>query len=396
MPPTHTDEGLRAAIRDPREPPRRRRARALAVRRARARDEAARRLGRGRRLPPQGPRSATSTSSSAPSGASASGGSAHRPDHRLDAARPRGATTTRSPSSRPREREVLELMAEGRSNQGIADRLVITLRAVEKYVSSIFTKLGLPSTGSDSRRVLAVLLYLRGLASGGHQKTAPSRGRCAVCPAGPRRDSLGSRQRTDPRRRDMKTKVIQNDPDGGAITGTPPPAAVPAPSPAGAASGGRAALTAAIGAGALAGGGALVAVHETQRDARGVLRRRDGERSTRPRGRWCPRTSTWATRAPAGCWPRAGSAACGWPRPGRATDPCSWASRAAADVNAYLAGVSARRSPTSTAAPAAATGRAARACPRHPPPGASGRSRPPGPGPRPSSGPSRRATGRPW
>jgi DNA-binding NarL/FixJ family response regulator len=61
----------------------------------------------------------------------------------------------------PREREVLELMAEGRSNQGIADKLVITLRAVEKYVSSIFGKLGLPSTGSESRRVLAVLLYLR-------------------------------------------------------------------------------------------------------------------------------------------------------------------------------------------------------------------------------------------
>ena len=61
----------------------------------------------------------------------------------------------------PREREVLTLMAEGRSNQGIADKLVITLRAVEKYVSTIFGKLGLPSTGSDSRRVLAVLLYLR-------------------------------------------------------------------------------------------------------------------------------------------------------------------------------------------------------------------------------------------
>jgi len=61
----------------------------------------------------------------------------------------------------PREQEVLELMAEGRSNQGIADKLVITLRAVEKYVSSIFGKLGLPSGGSDSRRVLAVLLYLR-------------------------------------------------------------------------------------------------------------------------------------------------------------------------------------------------------------------------------------------
>jgi DNA-binding NarL/FixJ family response regulator len=61
----------------------------------------------------------------------------------------------------PREREVLELMASGSSNQGIADSLVITLRAVEKYVSSIFSKLGLPSTGSESRRVLAVLLYLR-------------------------------------------------------------------------------------------------------------------------------------------------------------------------------------------------------------------------------------------
>jgi DNA-binding NarL/FixJ family response regulator len=61
----------------------------------------------------------------------------------------------------PREREVLELMATGSSNQGIADKLVITLRAVEKYVSTIFGKLGLPSTGSESRRVLAVLMFLR-------------------------------------------------------------------------------------------------------------------------------------------------------------------------------------------------------------------------------------------
>ena len=61
----------------------------------------------------------------------------------------------------PREREVLVLMAEGSSNQGIADELVITTRAVEKYVSSIFGKLGLPSTGSESRRVLAVLAFLR-------------------------------------------------------------------------------------------------------------------------------------------------------------------------------------------------------------------------------------------
>jgi DNA-binding NarL/FixJ family response regulator len=61
----------------------------------------------------------------------------------------------------PREREILVLMAEGGSNQGIADRLVITLRAVERHVSTIFGKLGLPSTGTESRRVLAVLLYLR-------------------------------------------------------------------------------------------------------------------------------------------------------------------------------------------------------------------------------------------
>ena len=61
----------------------------------------------------------------------------------------------------PREREVLELMAAGTSNQGIAERLMITVRSVEKYVSSIFDKLGLPATGSESRRVLAVLLFLR-------------------------------------------------------------------------------------------------------------------------------------------------------------------------------------------------------------------------------------------
>jgi len=61
----------------------------------------------------------------------------------------------------PREREVLELMASGSSNQGIADSLVLTVGSVEKYVSSIFEKLGLPSTRSESRRVLAVLMFLR-------------------------------------------------------------------------------------------------------------------------------------------------------------------------------------------------------------------------------------------
>jgi DNA-binding NarL/FixJ family response regulator len=60
-----------------------------------------------------------------------------------------------------REREVLELMAEGRSNQGISARLVITERAVEKHVTSIFQKLRLPAASDDHRRVLAVLTYLR-------------------------------------------------------------------------------------------------------------------------------------------------------------------------------------------------------------------------------------------
>jgi DNA-binding NarL/FixJ family response regulator len=62
----------------------------------------------------------------------------------------------------PREREVLGLMAEGRSNQGIAECLVVTERAVEKHVTSIFSKLSLPAATADHRRVLAVLAYLRG------------------------------------------------------------------------------------------------------------------------------------------------------------------------------------------------------------------------------------------
>ena len=60
-----------------------------------------------------------------------------------------------------REREVLQLVAEGRSNQAVAEALTITVRSVEKYVSSIFAKLGLPDSGSDHRRVLAVLEFLQ-------------------------------------------------------------------------------------------------------------------------------------------------------------------------------------------------------------------------------------------
>ena len=61
----------------------------------------------------------------------------------------------------PREREVMELMAEGRSNNAIAAQMTVTERAVEKHVTSIFGKLGLPPAPEDHRRVLAVLAFLR-------------------------------------------------------------------------------------------------------------------------------------------------------------------------------------------------------------------------------------------
>jgi DNA-binding NarL/FixJ family response regulator len=62
----------------------------------------------------------------------------------------------------PREREVLGLMAEGRSNAAIAARMVITEKAVSKHTNSIFARLGLPQSEDDNRRVLAVLAYLNG------------------------------------------------------------------------------------------------------------------------------------------------------------------------------------------------------------------------------------------
>jgi DNA-binding NarL/FixJ family response regulator len=66
----------------------------------------------------------------------------------------------------PREREVLGLMAEGRSNQGIAERLGVTERAVQKHITSIFQRLGLGTSDDDHRRVLAVLAFLSAHPSG--------------------------------------------------------------------------------------------------------------------------------------------------------------------------------------------------------------------------------------
>ena len=73
----------------------------------------------------------------------------------------RAAIERRLATLSPRERQVLALMAEGRSNHAIATELVVTERAVEKHVTSIFTKLNLPPTADDHRRVLAVLTYLK-------------------------------------------------------------------------------------------------------------------------------------------------------------------------------------------------------------------------------------------
>ena len=68
---------------------------------------------------------------------------------------------TRSRSSRPREREILALMAEGRSNQGICRALWLSPKTVETHIRGAFTKLGIREAPEDNRRVLAVLAYLQ-------------------------------------------------------------------------------------------------------------------------------------------------------------------------------------------------------------------------------------------
>jgi DNA-binding NarL/FixJ family response regulator len=90
----------------------------------------------------------------------AAGGSVLDPEvvaHMLGRRREEGSLTDLS----PRERQVLELMAQGLSNKAICTQLVLTERAVEHHVTSIFAKLGLPASGREHRRVLAVLTFLQ-------------------------------------------------------------------------------------------------------------------------------------------------------------------------------------------------------------------------------------------
>jgi DNA-binding NarL/FixJ family response regulator len=89
----------------------------------------------------------------------AQGGSAVDPEIVSQLLRRRGSEPLAALTAR--EREVLELMAEGRSNQGIAERLGVSERAVQKHITSIFAKLDLGSSDDDHRRVLAVLAFLR-------------------------------------------------------------------------------------------------------------------------------------------------------------------------------------------------------------------------------------------
>jgi DNA-binding NarL/FixJ family response regulator len=159
MPPTHTDEGLRAALRLRRDHP------AVAVllfsqyveTRYAAQLLAERPAGVGYLLKD---RVADVREFVEALTRVVAGGTALDPDvvGQLLGASRRGATLDSTLT--PREIDVLALMAEGRSNAAIADRLVVSQGAVEKHVANIFLKLGLPISDNDNRRVLAVLRYL--------------------------------------------------------------------------------------------------------------------------------------------------------------------------------------------------------------------------------------------
>ena len=91
----------------------------------------------------------------------AAGGTALDREVVSELVRTRSAVSNKLDPLTPRERETLALMAEGRTNAGIAGEMVVTLGAVEKHISNIFAKLNLPDTDDDHRRVLAVLTFLR-------------------------------------------------------------------------------------------------------------------------------------------------------------------------------------------------------------------------------------------
>lgn len=91
----------------------------------------------------------------------AAGGTALDREVVSELVRTRSAVSNKLDPLTPRERETLALMAEGRTNAGIARAMVVTLGAVEKHISNIFAKLDLPDTDDDHRRVLAVLTFLR-------------------------------------------------------------------------------------------------------------------------------------------------------------------------------------------------------------------------------------------
>jgi DNA-binding NarL/FixJ family response regulator len=159
MPPTFTDEGLRAAITLRRDYP----GTAVMVfsqyveTRYAARLLAGNAAGVGYLLKD---RVADVAEFTAALGRVAAGGTALDPEvvsQLLSASRRAGSVSGLT----PREREVMSLMAEGRSNAAIGAGLVISPGAVEKHVASIFAKLGLPPSDTDNRRVLAVLHYLR-------------------------------------------------------------------------------------------------------------------------------------------------------------------------------------------------------------------------------------------
>ena len=160
MPPTNTDDGLRAAmeIRD-RAPGHR----VLVLSQYIEERYAVDLIGeqrRGRRLPAQGPRRRPGRVRGRASARVGEGGSVLDPEVVGQMLGRRRRTDPLDELS-PREREVLELMAQGRSNSGIAEQLVITESAVEKHVTSIFDTLGIERSGEAHRRILAVLTFLR-------------------------------------------------------------------------------------------------------------------------------------------------------------------------------------------------------------------------------------------